>query len=224
MSLSSCLDLINCIDGNNHPSIENRNLSSFTRVISRGSFEVRIIQGNTHEVEIEAESNLLQYIETRVSGNNLIIKTYRNRCLKNHRPILITITTPEIDRIELDGSGEITADNLISTEMDISLSGSGTIDLGITVEDLYVGVSGSGNIFLDGTADHTKMHISGSGDIKAEGLIQDDCIAHISGSGKMYIFVNDFLDASISGSGKIYYDGNPDVTSHISGSGKVIHL
>ncbi len=70
LSMSSCLDLVDGIDGNNNPTTEIRNVSSFTGVVSRGAFEVRIIQGTTNEVVINAESNLLQFIETRVSGNN----------------------------------------------------------------------------------------------------------------------------------------------------------
>ena len=224
LSLSSCLDLIDGIDGNNHPATEFRNVSAFSGVVSRGAFEVRIIQGSTNEVEIEAESNLLQFIETRVLGKNLIIKTHNSRRLNNHQPMIITVTTTEIDKIELDGSGEIIAHNLSATELDVNLSGSGDIDLEATVDEMYASISGSGNIYLEGVTDYSKMHVSGSGDIHAKDFIQNHCEASISGSGKMYIYVNDVIEALISGSGSIYYDGNPDVSSRISGSGKVVHI
>lgn len=224
LSLSSCLDLIDGIDGNNNPTTETRNVSYFTGVISRGCFDVRIIQGSTSEVVINAESNLLQFIETQVRGNNLVIKTHNSRRLNNHRSMIITITMPEIDKIELDGSGTITADAVDAQELDINLSGSGQIDLDISVDHLYGTISGSGHVNLSGFANYGKLNISGSGKLDARNLIQDRCIARISGSGRMYVFVNDFLDATISGSGDIYYDGNPSITSHISGSGRVIHL
>jgi hypothetical protein len=222
--MSSCLDLIDGIDGNNNPTTEIRNVPAFKGVVSRGSFEVRIIQGTVNEVVINAESNLLQFIETRVSGNNLVIKTHNNRRLNNHKPMIITVTTTEIDKIELDGSGYISSDSIDSPELDLNLSGSGHIELDISVDDLYGSISGSGHIDLSGFATNGKLNISGSGKLDAHDLIMVNCMARISGSGKMYIFVNDFIDASISGSGSIYYDGNPSVTSHISGSGKVIHL
>ncbi len=224
LSMSSCLDLINGIDGNNNPSTELRNMPSFNGVVSRGAFEVRIIQGTLNEVVVNAESNLLQFIETRVVGNNLIIKTHNSRRLNNHKPMIITVTTTEIEKIELDGSGYISSEAIDSPELDLNLSGSGHIDLNIDVVDIYASISGSGHINLAGVASAGKMDISGSGNLEARGLIQNNCIARISGSGRMYIFVNDFIDASISGSGTIYYDGNPNISSHISGSGKVIHL
>jgi len=224
LSLTSCLDIIDCINGNNHLTTENRNLPSFRGVISRGSFEVRIIQGTTNKVEVEAESNLQNHINTRVSGNNLIIDTQNNRCLNVNYPIIITVTTVDLNKVELDGSGTVRCDEVQSTEMDVNLSGSGSVYINLNVEDLYAGISGSGSINLEGTAINSKLTISGSGDIHAKDLIQDHCMANISGSGKMYIYVSETLDARISGSGNVYYDGNPSITTHISGSGKVRHI
>ena len=138
--------------------------------------------------------------------------------------MIITVTTPEINKIELDGSGLITAEAVDTQELDLNLSGSGHIDLTISVDELYGTISGSGHMNLSGFATNGKLNISGSGKLDARDVIQDSCIARISGSGKMYVYVNGFLDATISGSGDVYYDGDPSITTRISGSGRVIRL
>jgi len=88
---------------------------------------------------------------------------------------------------------------------------------------LEVNLAGSGDIFLRGFADHTDLTISGSGTIHAYDLEQNNCLVNISGSGNMYVFVNELLDVHITGSGDVNYRGTPDVRTRITGSGSVIN-
>jgi len=83
-------------------------------------------------------------------------------------------------------------------------------------------ISGSGEINMWGTVDRCDLTISGSGSIRAYGLESNTSYANISGSGSMYLYVNDYLDVVISGSGSVYYQGNPNVNAKITGSGSVI--
>ena len=223
LGLSSCLDLINCVDGNNRLTSENRNINSFSGIISQGSLKVEITQGTTNEVIVEAESNLQDLIKTRVFGGNLVIET-RNKCIDNNLPIVVKVTVVDIHRIELDGSGLIISDQLNTNNLDVYLSGSGMINLNVLSESIDARVSGSGQILMSGEANRTDLNISGSGNIRAEQLIQNICEAKISGSGNIYVNVQETLDVRISGSGSVHYFGNPTVNKSISGSGRVVKI
>lgn len=220
--MASC-DNSHCIRGNKDPISEARTVSSFNGLISKGSFDVTIIESETTEVWVEAESNLLPYISTYVSNNDLIIKVKENRCLQNNTPLHVHVYTPVLDRIKLDGSGNIKGGVLRGSLVRTQVSGSGDIRTGIDAGMVNATVSGSGKIYLQGQADESEMSISGSGDIKAYDLMQNTCFATISGSGNMYVFANELLDVKISGSGNLYYKGNPQVNVRITGSGKVYH-
>jgi len=231
-----------CIKGNDIVIVENRNVGYFSSISSEGSFDVYIIQDTIEEVTIEAESNLMPYIDTRVKSSTLVIRYRDNTCIKNHYPIRITVRCRDIEGITLTGSGIIIGNTeIISNSLFVDLSGSGNIDLLVTSDNVETYISGSGRISMDavctnfksrisgsgrmdllGEADISDLGISGSGDIRAFGLIVNECYANISGSGSMYVFVNDLLDVNISGSGSVYYKGAPNVTATITGSGSVI--
>ena len=218
---------LGCLTGNGIVIEEERNLSRFTGVISEGEYDVFIIIDSVSKVVIEADENLIPYIRTVVKDDKLVIDNGTRNCLrmKDDRPIRITVHTPDIFDIALEGSGVIFCDYLIIVNyLKIELTGSGIIDLkDIDAYEMDVLLSGSGEIDLWGVVGEGDLDISGSGKIKAYHLEQDKCYASITGSGDMYVFVYDYLDAHISGSGNIFYRGNPLIDVKITGSGSLVN-
>ncbi|MCU0370130.1 MAG: DUF2807 domain-containing protein [Bacteroidales bacterium] len=237
---TGCYDHWHKVDGNHNVVTETRQLPDFSGVVNEGSFDVYIIQDGLSEVEIEAESNLIPLIRTRIQGSSLVIDTQDN--LHNNYPMKLYVHTEDIREVKLSGSGLIHAEDIeagdletrisgsgylfISGTGDIvecSISGSGSIDLGINCDELEADISGSGEMEIWGTADKGDFNISGSGSIRSYELLLQECYADISGSGSMYVNVEDLLDVDISGSGSVYYLGSPVIDSHITGSGSIIH-
>jgi hypothetical protein len=218
---------LGCLNGNGVVIEEERNLSSFTGVISEGEYDVFIIIDTVSKVVIEADENLMPYIRTVVKDDKLVIDNGTRNCLrmKDDQPIRIFVHTPDVFNIALEGSGVIYCDYLIIADyLKIELTGSGIIDLrDIDALEMDVLLTGSGEIELWGIAGEGDLDISGSGKIKAYHMEQDKCYSSITGSGDMYVFVYDYLDAFISGSGNIFYRGNPLIDAKITGSGSLIN-
>ena len=228
------------ISGNNQVTTETRQMVSFDEIVNEGSFNVYITQDSIYQVIVEAESNLIPHIKTRVNGNTLIIETKES--LNNNSPMNIYVKTPVLYSVDLEGSGLISIDSLNTDHLNVEINGSGNINGEVVANSVNTKISGSGNITFEAytTSIDTKISgsgnidlrgesntgtftISGSGNINSYNFTQKDCTAKISGSGNMYLNVTDFLDASISGSGSIFYIGNPQITVSITGSGSVIH-
>ena len=226
------------INGNNQATTEIRQMHSFDRIVNEGSFNVYITHDSIYQVIVEAESNLIPHIRTMVNGNTLILDTREN--LNNYSPMNIYVKTPELFGVELSGSGYMGLDSLNTEHLNVEISGSGNINGVVVANTVYAKISGSGNIFLDAhtTSIETKISgsgnidltgesntgthtISGSGNINSYNFVQKECFAKISGSGNMYLNVNDYLDINISGSGSIFYIGNPQTSIKITGSGTV---
>jgi hypothetical protein len=238
--LAGCSESWPRIEGNRNVVAETRSVPSFVRVYNSGVFEVYVIQADYHEVVLDAESNLLPHIRTRVGGNTLFIETKDN--LKPHYPIKVYVYSPVFEEVKLSGSGLIYSDSLHVGVLDVVLSGSGDIDMHVYGDDVYceisgsgtsrmyvetinvgANISGSGNMYFAGFADLSDLRISGSGSIHAYDLPVIECYTNTSGSGNMYVNVSDYLDVKISGSGSVFYLGNPMMNINISGSGAVIH-
>lgn len=238
--LAGCYEPWHKIEGNRDVTSETRSVPSFTRVFNEGQFDVYIVQASYHEIILECESNLLPYIRTRVDGNNLYVETKDN--LQPNYPIKVFVYTPEIEEVNLSGSGLIYTDSVYADQLEVRLSGSGNIDMLVRANEVYLEISGSGDSYMEveadkvegsisgsgemefvGFADRADFKLSGSGSVHAYDFPVEDCYAKISGSGSMYVNVSNLLDVNISGSGSVYYHGNPIINSTISGSGSIIH-
>lgn len=184
------------------------------------SGDVIITKGNVQEIRIEAQQNILNNIRHKVRNEKWIIEFDRN--VRNHDGITIFITVPEIDELDISGSGSITSNSDFSTnDLELRISGSGSINFVVDANSVYTNISGSGSINLLGSANKLEVHISGSGQYSGYSCMTSNCDINISGSGKAKVFVQDKLDVNISGSGNIYYKGYPSITSNISGSGSI---
>lgn len=246
VALASCSIIVDCIDGNGDLKSEERTVTSFTALANETSFHVVYVKGTEHSVTVEAESNILPYIETRVTGGALEVGTIRGiRCLRCNTQPVITVTAPYISELVNAGSGDIVAGDLEGEDVKLVASGSGNIFAGdVAGEDVSVVVSGSGNIRTDeissktfkatlsgsgdltvsGTTVGSRHVVSGSGSVYSSNLVTNTAVVTMSGSGSVHTTVDDRLDAVISGSGNIYLIGSPQISVTRTGSGRVIHL
>ncbi|MEO6453791.1 MAG: head GIN domain-containing protein [Ginsengibacter sp.] len=218
------------IKGNGVMKKESRTVNDYTSLASHGSINVEIAYGNSNTIEIEADENLLPYINTTVEDGRLSIKTEKNVNLKSKLKLVVHVTMNKINSLQLSGSGNINGEGAFSNtgKTSIGVSGSGNIKLNFnSFKELELAIAGSGNMDLKSNAAATNISaaISGSGNIDCSDVSTNDVDAKISGSGNVKVFASHTIDAKISGSGNVFYKGNaPDISSKIMGSGKVIKM
>ncbi|MDX2304454.1 MAG: head GIN domain-containing protein [Microscillaceae bacterium] len=220
--LSACDDLFlfDCRSGRGPMMTETRDVNEFDKINHQISGEVFVTQGNTREVKVIAQESILDEIQTTVVDGELRI-SLRN-CVRNADGIQVYVTTPQITALELSGSGNISAETQIVTDdLLLRLSGSGSIHLEATAGEVESRLSGSGNIVISGSADTHRALVSGSGGIRSFAMNSRESIAEIRGSGDIELLTQERLDVKISGSGTVRYKGNPTITSNITGSGNL---
>lgn len=208
------------------PSItQTRTVADFTKVSLSISGILYVTQEPGYKLTIDAQQNILDIIETPVSGGELRIKFDNDKRIGSHDKVIIRVSAPLFNALNISGDGDISCNGTLQTSsLRLGLSGSGSITLaGADVAGkLEAFISGSGDIQVNGgAADAGDLNISGSGGIEMLGVNFKNATAHISGSGDIKAGVTQQLDAHISGSGSVYYKGNPLISSHISGSGSV---
>jgi hypothetical protein len=182
-------------------------------------------QDTVYKIELSAQHNILDGIETYISGNKLVIKVRDGVRLRSYEPIKAMVTAPALTALRVSGSGDIVTTNTFPrNDINLDVSGSGSITIA-EINGVYgdVNISGSGNIKVNnGTIDEEKLKISGSGNIELSNVSAKKATTTTSGSGDMKLKVSDYLNVTISGSGSIFYVGNPLINTQISGSGKVM--
>jgi len=171
---------------------EERNVSAFTEIQLRISAKVHLTQGADQSVKITASESSLEKIITEVKNRKLIIRTSSFTGGGLSGSVEISITTPQIDGLEVAGSGSITADHLSTRIIDLLISGSGSIRIqNLEAEKVSSVLSGSGNLELAGQkpAAEFKAALAGSGNIKAADFTANEANIKIVGSGKFRIKV-----------------------------------
>jgi hypothetical protein len=205
---------------------EMREVSPFSKIALRISAKVYVVQGDKQSVKIVADPETLEEIITEVKDRTLNIRYPNNNIFKRWDPgkVEIFITVPEVDGLNVSGSGDIVSDEIVTRILNLVISGSGNITIDqLTAERVDAGISGSGNIRLKegGVAEEFKVRISGSGNADARGFEAKNVDVQTSGSGSCSVISNGSIKARISGSGNVYYSGNPAIDSSVSGSGSV---
>ena len=217
------------IKGDGNQKKETRQVGNFTSLSSHGPMNVKIMYGASNNIQVEADENLLPYIETTVQNGKLVIQPKKNINLRSRSKMIVYVSMTKINSLQLSGSGNIDGTGSFSADnkTEIMLSGSGNIHLNSgSYKDLSFHISGSGNIVVKGgSANSVSAHVSGSGNIDCSDITADDVDVKISGSGNARVNANKSLSADISGSGNVFYKGNAtNISTKVAGSGKAIKI
>jgi len=205
---------------------QTRTVGNFTGVSSEMSGKVNFTIAPDYKVEITAQQNILDVLNTNVVNGVLHLDFKNNVRVREHEDLLINITAPYADYFRLSGSGNMNVQgDITANNLKVTLSGSGdiTVQKAAIADKIDTDISGSGNISIaGGSAVNEDVDISGSGKVEMAGVDAQNAVTHTSGSGDVKLALSTNLDAHISGSGSVYYHGNPIISTHISGSGRVI--
>lgn len=119
--------------------------------------------------------------------------------------VTVEITLPDLPAASITGSGDLSLDDLQQDEIDLEITGSGTIRASGEVIRLNVDISGSGDVKAkELLASIAEFRVSGSGDIKAQAT--QSLSARVSGSGDIKVWGNPAKrDTRVSGSGEIKF-------------------
>ncbi|PRY07370.1 putative autotransporter adhesin-like protein [Pontibacter ummariensis] len=219
--LSACDEQGMCLKGEGEVETRTLELENFVGVRVGGSTRVFVERGDVQRVKVKGQPNVLNELETAVSGDVWDISF--SRCLQEHETVEVYITVPELQSAKVGGAGYIELKDVFEgDEFNAGVSGSGNVKVLLGVNRFNSEVSGSGTITASGATREQRVSISGSGSHHAFDMSSQEAEVDISGSGEAQVDVRNTLEADISGSGRVYYRGSPDINKSISGSGKVI--
>lgn len=211
------------ITGNGVVGKETRNPGNFSEVKVNGSPDVILHEGNSCEVTVEAEENILRYIRTRVKGDLLIVDLEDNINITTHEKMVVHITAPRYKELTVAGSGNIQSEDKLENPGSISFvtAGSGDIEAAVNTPELNCRIAGSGNISITGETQNQDISIAGNGDINNEELRSENTKIKIAGSGNARVHASVKLNIEVAGSGDVFYRGSPTITQKVIGSGEV---
>lgn len=201
---------------------ENRTVANFTGISVGSSFDVEVKIGPVTEVRVEADDNIIKYIETEVSGNTLKIRLEDNHSISNAH-LKVYITMPALTSVKTSGSASVIVQDVITSKEKLSFKASSSSDIKAEVDapEVEVDASSSATINLSGKTKTYYVEASSSSDIKSLDLLSENATAKASSSATIKLHASVSLDAKASSSADIIYRGAGAVNQSVSSSGSV---
>lgn len=181
---------------------------AFTGVSIGSVFKVFLSQGDAFSVEVTADEEHMEHIETVVKDGKLNI-SYTRRA-RNLRGLVVRITAPEYAFIGAGGASEIHSEHqLEAPAMELSVSGASKMNIDLTTDELTTKASGASGITLKGEAGIHYLVASGVSSVRAYNLETHTTDVTSSGTSSVHITVHDTIHAAASGTSSITVRGNP---------------
>jgi hypothetical protein len=162
---------------------QTRSVSSFKGVSSSAGIDVVYTIGNSHTLKIEAESSIIDKIETTVENDILVIKRKKDTNYKTRYKTVVYITAPTLDKISMSGGADFIAEE-IKNSNDIKINSSGGADIKISkikTGSISINASGGSDIDIkDLTTTTCNLNASGGSDTNIK-LTATDINANASG-------------------------------------------
>lgn len=163
-------------------------LSGFDRIRVEGPFEVTVTTGGSAAARAEGESRAIDGVSVRLSGSTLVVSKNVNGWNDSGRAVAsaprVTVSVPELRGAATIGGGRLLITRMRGARVDVSLTGSGTIDVAeIDAEALSAKLLGTGAIRLAGRALDARVETNGAGTIDAEGLTAVSLLVNAQSAG-----------------------------------------
>jgi len=221
-TLIIALQLMGCqetIEGNGNEVTENRILNDFDKIKISGMFEVVLEEGDPG-IKIETDENLIPYITTEVENEVLRIAT--GDVTLSAEKLLLTIYYDNLNELDFSGAVKLSTSNVLyGDKFKLGISGAGSGDLEVDLNQLTIEVSGGAELNLIGRANVSSYDISGAGEVNAFELFSKEVYIDLSGAGEVNVNVESELDVEVSGAAEVNYIGSPNIREDISGAGSL---
>jgi len=216
---------VSTVKGSGNVVTEERDVSGFDSVAVSGLGRVIITQGDEESLTVETDDNLMQFIETKVSGGTLELgftDEVERKILDPSDSIIFRLSVIDLTALNISGAASFEIQELDTDHLEMILSGAGNVRIdSLTATDLVVTISGAGNMDLAGQVETQEIALNGLGSYDAPNLESQEAAVNIGGAGSATIWVRDRLDVTIGGAGNVDYFGNPTVTQDITGAGRI---
>lgn len=210
-------------------------LPEFKSIYVNSGYTVYLKQTNKQEVSVEALADIYAVTEIKVEDGILMINVERkpedpNKSLwakiddiKVNPTMKVYVSMKDIRSLQVNGKGKIVSENSIaSDDLELGVTGSGSLDIDVKGRKLTTEISGSGSISIKGYATSNKIRLSGSGNLNAFNCELENADVKVGGNGTAEITVSDNLEAYVMGAGAIKHKGNTKkLTKKVYGSGAI---
>jgi len=206
-SMSSCM--FDGVKGNGNVISKHRKISNdFIRINASRGLDVYLTKSKNISLEIEADENLHELIETEVRDGTLYITASKN--IYSARAKKVHVSADHINQINVNSGADVHSENTFSSEkLELSVSSGAQVTMDLKVDDLTCESSSGAGMELRGEAKNLQVSSSSGSDIDAYKLTARECTATASSGSNIEVMVTDNFVGKATSGGDIRFKGHP---------------
>ncbi len=206
------------------PEKNERNVSGFSAIKVSSGIDLYLKMGNTEEVVIEADDDIIDKIVTEVKDGTLKIYVKDKISWKWRSERKAYVTVKELEKLKASAGADVRSENTIkSNALEVSASSGSDIYLDVKTKKLLLETSSGSDAKITGTSEMFKARASSGSDIHAAELVTKVCHVSVSSGSDASVNVTDELVANASSGGDVKYYGNPKEKDINESSGGDVH-
>ncbi len=211
----------NTIKGSGVAATTNYALAGFSAVQAESAFHVNIQQGSVYAVKVTIDDNLLDYLDVRLSGDQLHIGL--KPASLNCSQLKADVTMPEVTGLEGHGASHIQMTGFDSDKaLKVSLRDASNAKGDINCSSGEFSVSGASRLELQGRTGTVKIDAANASKAELGNFTVKEAVVHARGASHVTLNVSEFLDATATDASSVRYAGKPaSLKKHVSGAASV---
>jgi hypothetical protein len=211
-----------CVEDSGVRTSRGQTVKEFNEIEIAGPIKLVLHQDSTFQVKVSADSNVVNLVETKVSGGTLKLKLDTAAyCGKDS--IVVHAGIAQLKSLKAESPSKVvSAGRLNVDELKLRLNGSTELKLDLNAGKVTTEVEGATKIHLTGQAGTHLFKAKGAVELDAFDFVVGIYDLNIKGVGKANINVLNDLKVATSGATSIFYKGNPkNVKEDKSGSSSI---
>ncbi len=202
-------------DGN----IENevRHVTPFSKLNVKGNLTVYYLQDTVRAFVVEADSNLLEHISTKVQDGVMNIshsRSIRARNLKVH------ISQEYLDEVRLNGGGRFITEKPVKlNDVFLWANGGARFEIEGIFQVLNMQLNAGSMAELSGQCEEFSVTANAGSTLRAKDFVAQDIDAKATAGSNLEIHAVNILNAKGSAGSNIYYHGDPELKNIQTSSG-----
>ncbi|GGY77204.1 DUF2807 domain-containing protein [Cellvibrio zantedeschiae] len=213
-------------------------IKNVSEVVVGGGGRIRITQGDTETLRVEAEADVINRVSVDLSGNKLSLNVKRSSgkgfslfdfFSHQNDEVLYILQLKNLSYLGLSGASRATLSDWVGKNMAVNVSGAGEINFAnLSVDDLFVELTGASNAHTQSlTANKIKFELSGAANanIKAQSqtkFLQVGASGASNFRGKLLTVTQ--ADVGASGASNIELNVTEFLKANASGASNVRYL
>lgn len=209
-------------NGNGNVTTQERSVDQdFDKVRGSSGIDVYLTEGSENKIVVEADENLLEFIETNVSNGKLIIRSSKN--IGRSKAKKVHVTYIKLSSIEASSGADVIGKSVIKNEtINLDCSSGADLEVEVFAKELYAESSSGADLDVSGKASTIYANASSGSEINAKNLNTITCNAKASSGADITVTVKDKINAKASSGGDVRYYGDPvSVTKKGGKSGNI---